>query len=444
MGDDSVVDLPIGLDRPDRRCSPRAEPAIYRLRVDLDDATPPIWRRVDVRSDVTLEVMHQVLQAMFSWQDYHLYRFSLGGGAFDRDSQLFLCSYDVDNPDWDDDADAALPAAAVRLDETMGEPGDVLQYVYDFGDNWELTLRLEEVIAADADAPTAVVVDGQRAAPPEDCGGRRDEAELAEVLDDPARFDIDDLNAALRGSFFLLREAGFGRQVVDLVYRLECTPMGANLAPRVRQLMETPSGTVDPARYLGAYQWFLDRAKDGGIPLTASGYLKPADVEAASKVVPGMGDWHKIPNREVRCFPLLQFRQNIQRVGLLRKHKGMLVLTRAGAVAQRDPQALWDHLAGRLLPDGEDGFDAQATVLLLVYAASSPDSHLPFAEVTAALAELGWRHPDGRTPGLETVYHLPARCLLTNTSDRPASWRDRDHVSAGAAALARAALRGGS
>ncbi len=443
MGDDSVADLPIGLDRPDRRRSPQTDPVVYRLRVDLDDATPPIWRRVDVRSDVTLEVMHQVLQVAFSWDDYHLYRFSLGGHAFDRDSQLFLCPYDVDNPDWED-SDAGLPAAAVRLDETMGEPGDVLQYVYDFGDNWELTLRLEEILAADASTPTAVVVDGQRAAPPEDCGGRRDEAELAEVLDDPARFDIDQVDAALRGPYFLLREAGFDRQVVDLVYRLECTPVGADLTPRVGQIVEMPSGTVDPARYLGAYQWFLDRAKDDGIPLTASGYLKPADVEASSKVVPGMGDWPGVPNREVHCLPLLQFRQNVQRLGLLRKNKGMLVLTRAGAAAQRDPQALWNHLAGRLLPDGEDGFDAQATVLLLVYAASSPDSHLPYAKVTAALAELGWRYPDGRTPGTEAVYHLPVRSILANTSDRPASWSERDRVSAGAAALARAALRGGS
>lgn len=39
-----------------------------------------------------------------------------------------------------------------------------------------------------------------------------------------------------------------------------------------------------------AAEWFLDRATDG-IPLTAAGYLKPIDVETASKVVPAVGDW---------------------------------------------------------------------------------------------------------------------------------------------------------
>jgi hypothetical protein len=52
--------------------------------------------------------------------------------------------------------------------------------------------------------------------------------------------------------------------------------------------------------------------------------------------------------------PLLHFRQTLQTMGLLRKHKGTLVLTRAGAAAQGDPSKLWDHLSSRLLP-GEEG-----------------------------------------------------------------------------------------
>ncbi|WP_264072478.1 plasmid pRiA4b ORF-3 family protein [Mycolicibacterium pulveris] len=60
--------------RPELRRPPRDELAVYRVRVDLDQARPPIWRRLDLRSDVTLDVPHQVLQAAFSWLDYHLHR----------------------------------------------------------------------------------------------------------------------------------------------------------------------------------------------------------------------------------------------------------------------------------------------------------------------------------------------------------------------------------
>ena len=97
--------LPEPVARPDLRHPQRRDVAVYRVRVHIDDSKPTIWRRLDVRSDVTLDVLHQILQVAFDWTDSHLHRFSLGGGAFDRQSQLFLCPYDVDNDDWPDDDD---------------------------------------------------------------------------------------------------------------------------------------------------------------------------------------------------------------------------------------------------------------------------------------------------------------------------------------------------
>lgn len=125
--------------RPDLRRRPRAELAIFCVRVDLDDARPSIWRRLDLRSEVTLDVLHQVLQAAFSWDDYHLHRFSLGGRPFDRVSQVFLCPYDADNPEFEDGD--GPEASQVRLDQTLHDLGDKLHYLYDYGDNWELTLH---------------------------------------------------------------------------------------------------------------------------------------------------------------------------------------------------------------------------------------------------------------------------------------------------------------
>lgn len=131
-----------------------------------------------------------------------------------------------------------------------------------------------------------------------------------------------------------------------------------------------------------------------------------------------MGDWIGTNNREVHCAPLLDFRQTLQSMGLLRKHKGTLLLTRAGAAAQRDPAKLWDHLAMRLVPGGDDSFEGQATLLLLAYAGSSDNSELPLDQVAMALTELGWRHSDGAAG--KWILALPcARIRRTDQHLRP-------------------------
>jgi len=106
--------------RPELRRAPRDEVATYRVRVDLDGADPPIWRRLDLRSDLPLDVVHQVLQVAYEWTDSHLHRFSVGGLAFDPTSQLFLCPYDVE--EGEDEDDGGIPAADGRLDETLQDP----------------------------------------------------------------------------------------------------------------------------------------------------------------------------------------------------------------------------------------------------------------------------------------------------------------------------------
>ena len=138
---------------------------------------------------------------------------------------------------------------------------------------------------------------------------------------------------------------------------------------------------------------------------------------------------------------VLFFRESLRSLGLLRKYKGTLVLTRAGAAAQRDPRKLWDHLAARLLPANSDGFENLATLLLVIYAAGADDEDLPFGKIGSALTELGWRHQDGSPISGWQVRHLAARVTLINITDRPESRAQRNRISPVAATLARAALR---
>jgi hypothetical protein len=362
--------VPEPVSRPDLRHARRRDVVVYRVRVHLDGSDPTIWRRLDLRSNLTLDLLHQVLQVAFDWTDSHLHRFSLGGGAFDDDSQLFLCPYDVDNTDWPDDDDG-LPAAGTRLDETLSEPGDVLHYLYDYGDNWELTLRLEEILPAETDCPAAVVIDGARAAPPEDCGHLVDADSLAEVLPDPALFEPQRVNKGFADAYFVLRDAGIDVRLVDLVHRLTYSPYGDD--PGEGGAHTDRCASAGPGRYCrqpAGISVVSRPRRRRRIPLTSAGYLKPADVEEASKVVPAMHDWIGKHNREIQCYPLLRFREGVQSLGLLCKHKGTLLLTKAGQAARRDPDKLWEHLAGRLIPKSGEKFEAQATLLMLAFAAA--------------------------------------------------------------------------
>jgi hypothetical protein len=184
------------LATPEQRLSLRKprqkEAAIFRVRVDLEHAKPPIWRRLDVRSDIGLDVFHQVLQIAFGWTDCHLHRFAIGGSPFDENSELFLCPYDVEECE-----DDGTPTKDATLDETLSTPGDVLRYCYDYGDSWDLRIALESVRPLEESVPVAVCIVGRRAAPPEDSGGLRDAADLAPILEDPAHFDIAEINRQL-------------------------------------------------------------------------------------------------------------------------------------------------------------------------------------------------------------------------------------------------------
>lgn len=426
--------------RPHLRRPPRNDLAIYRVRVDLEGARPPIWRRLDLRSDLHLDSVHRVLQASFDWLDYHLYRFSIGGGPFEPDSELFLCPFDIAEGE-----DDGVPDSDVRLDEVIQDPGDVLDYVYDYGDSWELKIRLEEVLPPGDEPPAAVCIDGRRAAPPEDCGGLTDEHRLAEVLDDPAHFDLDQINQSLRDPFLVLRQLGVPARLVEMATQLRMTDAGDDLVVRLLGLT-TPG--AEPSREektaaLGAFVWFLDRAGEEGFALTDAGYLKPADVEAACEVVPAMGTWIGKNNREINASPLLAFRESLQSLGLFRKYKGRLLRTRAGDRAAGDPDRLWDHLVGRLA-SGRSGFDQDGRLLILVHAATSSDGSLDMEKVGQTLSHLGWVRSDGEPLGRYAAYqvsHNPLNVLDNVTDTRVVSYGER-RLSAQAIALARQALIG--
>lgn len=126
-----------------------------RLHVALAESQPLIWRRVLVPHDCTLKRLHQILQVVMGWTNSHLHQFIVGD---DR--------YAEPHPEYER---PMLDHARHRLDRVAPRCGDRFRYVYDFGDNWKHDIEVEWI--GESPHPVPACIAGERACPPEDCGG---------------------------------------------------------------------------------------------------------------------------------------------------------------------------------------------------------------------------------------------------------------------------------
>lgn len=423
--------------RPELRKTPRREPLQYRITAELNGSQPRIWRTIEMRSDLGLDLVHQVLQGAFNWTDSHLFRFAIGGKPFGQDSQLFITPTEFEEGEVE-----GIPVEEVRLDQTMHEPGDVLHYVYDYGDNWDLTLRLDAVSPVDPRMSVARCVDGQRAAPPENCGGLRTEQDLSEVLMDPGHLDLQAVNAHLLDPLLLIQQGGVDAGLVKVLQRLRFTPLAGQLDAMALELLEGGErlnvDEFDAA--LRPVVWFLDRASGDGIALTSAGYLKPEDVEAAAEVVPEAKEWIGKRNREVQTVPILRFRQMLQTLGLLRKSKGRLLITKAGARGVVDHGFLWGHIASRLIAK-EPRYNKEATLVMLLLCAGAPNGEFPEGLLVNTISALGWGRTDGKPLDYSDVTSpLLVAEVMDNLGLLVTHWRQPTRVTSVGRALAREAL----
>jgi hypothetical protein len=147
----------------------------YLLRVQLLEIEPPIWRLFTVPADITLDRLHDVIQIVMGWSDSHLYEITIEEKRY------------MENPEPGEDGAAS---GKYRLGELIKRKGEKFHYVYDFGDNWEHELVLENsrFSSQDQDAELACL-EGERACPPEDVGGAPGYLEFLKALNDPNHED---------------------------------------------------------------------------------------------------------------------------------------------------------------------------------------------------------------------------------------------------------------
>jgi hypothetical protein len=189
-------------EMPGRRL-PKKTDTVFQIKTTLRGIDPPIWRRIRTK-DCTLEELHGLIQVTMGWEFEHRYRFTIGGVEY----------ADLDRATAEDVADAC----DTRLSEVL--PGrnrrPRFHYEYDFGDAWIHQLIVEERFPPEEGVKYPICVAGQRACPPEDCGGpwaypdfveavsNPDHGRHEETLEwvvgefDPERFVLEEVNNELR------------------------------------------------------------------------------------------------------------------------------------------------------------------------------------------------------------------------------------------------------
>ena len=146
---------------------------IAHIHIALNDIEPEIWRRVAVPLDLSLKGLHDIIQAVMGWQDYHLFEFTIGERV-----------YGLTDPGWDYGR-KIFKAKLAKLATFVAQGVDAFGYVYDMGDNWQHTVTVEAVEPGDAAQKYPLFIDGARRAPPEDVGGLPGYYEFIEAVSKP-------------------------------------------------------------------------------------------------------------------------------------------------------------------------------------------------------------------------------------------------------------------
>ena len=137
---------------------------IYQFYAVLDDYKPKIWRRFQVSNDITIARFCYIIQVLFEMKASRPMMLEVPKGA------NFTAYFKKTYPDismagndtiwryeiWDDDYQPfndlqkhvqVADAAENKLKHAVSEPGENMNFIYYFGDNWRISLTLEKVLA---------------------------------------------------------------------------------------------------------------------------------------------------------------------------------------------------------------------------------------------------------------------------------------------------------
>jgi hypothetical protein len=178
------------------------------LKVTLNLKNNRVWRRLIMPYDITFEKLHLIIQTAFNWQNWHLHDFNV----YDKKGPAVNIVQSED--------DFEFPSELPRVLETDLKIGEYipkhkrLLYRYDFGDNWEHRIEVED-LEFGYNKSYSVCLDGEGNTPPEDVGAEHGYKEFLNIISNPGHaeyketkrwanmqrykeFNIDNVNYSLK------------------------------------------------------------------------------------------------------------------------------------------------------------------------------------------------------------------------------------------------------
>ena len=199
--DEEIYDDPLYIeDQPAKK---------LRIKIELKDSEPLVWRILEVPSNICLERFSEVVEVAMGWDGYHLHRFIKGDTYYlppkDRTGDCFF-----------EGALKQFDSGMLSLGELLSRKGSKIKYEYDFGDSWIHEIILESCQSyKKEEIPVIALLDGENACPPEDCNGIWGYREMLKALEkprskaareykewlgynfDPTEFDLDETRGLL-------------------------------------------------------------------------------------------------------------------------------------------------------------------------------------------------------------------------------------------------------
>jgi hypothetical protein len=161
----------------------------YQLHIELNEVQPRVWRRLLVPEDVTLIKLNVILQQAMGWLGGHLHEYIVG-----------RLHYGIPDDDWPS-AEPMIDERRMRLNTLFESGARRFTYLYDFGDGWEHTVKVEDLVAPSTEGMKIRCLAGENACPPEDVGGPDSYFEFLAAIKDPAHEERISMLQWIGGSF---------------------------------------------------------------------------------------------------------------------------------------------------------------------------------------------------------------------------------------------------
>ena len=174
----------------------------YQFYAELEDYKPKMWRRFLINGNMSIAQLGYAALIVFKANGSHLFNWEKFINNADK---VFYEMPNSCNDDLDINNIEKHDATKERIHEvvSLDDKDSIMVVNYDFGDGWNIKLKLEEIYSEDnlrnSDIPC--VISGKGYGIVENCGGTHSLMQIAETDDlkalDLTHFDKNELNDML-------------------------------------------------------------------------------------------------------------------------------------------------------------------------------------------------------------------------------------------------------